>query len=59
MGITLAFLGAAAADVAGDPNTRSFTRPAFLGVLALEAGVSITGLASWAGDVLSLAEGIA
>jgi len=57
MGLTLAFLGAAGADLAGDATTRSFTRPAFVGVAALEAGASISGLASWTGDVLALAGG--
>lgn len=59
MGIVLGFIAAAAADVAGDTNTRSFTRPAFGITALLEAGVSVSGLASWAGDVISLAGGIA
>lgn len=59
MGIILGFSVAAAADVVGDPQTRGFTRPAFLLAAAVESGLSITGMASWAGDALEVAGALA
>lgn len=52
----LVFAGfvASLADLAGNSATRGFTRAAF-GVVALRTfGVTVTGLASWTGDVVAL-----
>lgn len=57
MGLTLAFLGALAADLAGGDETRRFTRPISTGVLLIESGV-IAGLASWSGDALAMVGGL-
>jgi len=47
VGVGGAFVAACVADLRGDPSTRPFTRFAFWGVVALEAG-AISGLVSFA-----------
>jgi hypothetical protein len=54
MGIGLTFLAAVVADLAGSETTRGFTRPAFGVAALLHAGVTVPGLASFAGDVWSV-----
>jgi hypothetical protein len=52
--LALAGLVASVADLAGNSATRGFTRFVF-GVVALRAfGVTLSGLASWGGDVWAL-----
>jgi hypothetical protein len=52
--LVIAGVVASLADLAGDPQTRGFTRFVF-GVVALRTfGLTLTGLASFGGDVWAL-----
>lgn len=52
-----AFLMAAFADLQGNAETRPFTRRGFASIALLEAGVSVTGLASFTYDAAAVIGG--
>lgn len=57
VGLPIAFLGACIADLKGSEGTRPFTRTGFWALVALELGISVSGLASFGGDVVATVMG--
>lgn len=56
-GTVTAFLAAVFADLKGNGKTRPFTRGGFGSIVLLDAGVTLSGVASFAGDVVGAIAG--
>lgn len=54
IGLATAFLGAVVADLKGNAETRWFSRRGFALLVAIEMGVTASGLASAGGDLLGV-----
>jgi hypothetical protein len=58
LGLTTAFLGAVFADLQGNRYTRPFTRLGYGALVAVEMGVSVTGMVSGFGDIVGFIQGV-
>jgi hypothetical protein len=56
--IGLAFVAAAVADLRGNEATRPFTRRAFLALVLIEAGLTLSGLESTLSATLAVLGGL-
>lgn len=57
-GTVTAFLAAVFADLKGNGKTRPFTRGGFASIVLLDAGVTLSGAARFAGDVVGAIGGV-